>query len=542
MVFRLIMRRFLVFALTLCAILALFPIYTRFKVLAAPVPPGVHLGGLDLSDLKDPDEIRTHLEGVYSQTIAVRFADRELPLRPQDVDFQIDVDQMVAEASRYLEGADFLDIAVREALGFPQQRRDIPVRFTMNPEKLRQWLAQVGVEQNRPPLAARVLPAEIRFGDGLQTVAGLPASFVGGYWRDWTWEAGAPGYTLDVEASIPIVVDALTRNTARVADLTLIETPAPPADMTHLSRAINDYFSNFPGFAAAYVHDLSTDQEARIDDEVSFSGMSTLKIFIAAAIMQRLPDGIAAGDATAMQVGQWLDYALGESNNFAANQLLAFLGEGSSTAGAQRVTEFARTLGFVNTYMTSGFDSPTIAPIATPGNQRTDWNTDPDPNLQSTPYEMGRMLSAIYDCTLDKGLLRATFPESITPAECGQILFYMTHDQFQELVWAGLPDWRQAWIIHKHGFAFESHSDLALVWGPTGPYVISIFLFRSGWMDWGTSNSTMKAISRLTWRFFEFQHNQGAAPAAPPMVLSPPAGYVKIADYFPTAAKPANDE
>ncbi|MEZ4611147.1 MAG: hypothetical protein R2838_13040 [Caldilineaceae bacterium] len=39
-------------------VLAIFPVYTRFKVAAAPVAPGVYLGGLDLSTLKDADEIR----------------------------------------------------------------------------------------------------------------------------------------------------------------------------------------------------------------------------------------------------------------------------------------------------------------------------------------------------------------------------------------------------------------------------------------------------------------------------------------------------
>lgn len=535
------MRRFLTFVLTLCAILALFPAYSRFKVAAAPVPPGVYLGGLNLSDLKDRTEIRTHLEGVYAQTIVVRYADQQLPLRPEDVDFHIDVEQMVAEAGQYLEGATFLDIAVREALGFPQQRRDIPVRFTMNINTLRVWLEEVAVEQNRPPQGARVLSAALQLHDGLRSEPTLPTGFVGGYWRDWVWQAGAPGYTLDIDASVDRVVAALTSTGERVADLALIETPPPPVGMDDLARAIDSYFADFPGFAAAYVYDPQTGAAARVDDDVSFSGMSTLKLLIAAAVMQRLPDGIAADDPTAHQVGQWLDYALGESNNYAANQLLAFLGDGNSNAGARRVTEFARSLGFVNTYMQSGFDAPKLPTIATPGNQRTDWSTNADSNLQTTPQEMGQILTAIHECALDDGLLRATYPDEITAEECRQILFYMTHDQFMELLWGGLPGWRDAWIVHKHGFAFESHSDVALIWGPTGPYVVSVFLFRQGWMDWGTSNSTIKAVSRLTWRFFEFQRSQGAGPAPDPIVLSPPPGYVKIVDYVPTAAKPSSD-
>jgi hypothetical protein len=171
--------------------------------------------------------------------------------------------------------------------------------------------------------------------------------------------------------------------------------------------------------------------------------------------------------------------------------------------------------------------------ISTPGNQRTDWNTNPDSNLQSTPAEMGRILSAIYECTLGKGLLIEQYAGDITPDECLTILFYMSHDEFQELTWAGVPRPQDTWIVHKHGFAFESHSDVALIWGPTGPYVISVFLYRSGWMDWSTSNSAMKTVSRITWNFFEFQKEQATLARLTPIVLAPPPGYSEIKEYIP---------
>ena len=82
------MSRFLQFVLILVLILAMFPLYTRFKVAAAPVPPGVHLGGLELSRIKDPAEIRQHIDQIYKQPIDVRFGDARLVLRPEDLDFR----------------------------------------------------------------------------------------------------------------------------------------------------------------------------------------------------------------------------------------------------------------------------------------------------------------------------------------------------------------------------------------------------------------------------------------------------------------------
>jgi hypothetical protein len=253
--------------------------------------------------------------------------------------------------------------------------------------------------------------------------------------------------------------------------------------------------------------------------------------------MQKLPNGVDKDDAKSQQIGQWLDYALGESNNYAANQLVIFLGDGDIRLGTQRFTEFMRSLGFENTYMQSGYDAQAqLRQIPTPGNQRQDWNTNPDSNLQSTPKEMGLILSAIYRCMEGKGLLLEIYPNDFTSDECRTILFYMTHDEFQELIWAGLPGYKKAWIVHKHGFAFESHSDVALIWGPTGPYVISIFLYRKGWMDWNSSNGAMQSVSRITWNFFEFKQKEQAIEAPPALILAPPPGYQAIKQYIPVAS------
>jgi hypothetical protein len=528
------MRRFLTFVTILVATLAIFPLYTRFKVVAAPVPPGVYLGGLHLSDLKDVDKIRAHLEGVYGQPIAVRFGEKVLALRPGDVGFTLDVDHMVAEAGEFLDGPEFIDIAVRHALGFEQRRRDVPARFMLDTAKLRAWLEGVAAEYDSPPQGARAVAPQPASTGGSHAPGEVPAGFVGAYVRDWQWSPGAPGYTLDVEASLPRVIEALTRGEDRAAGLVLVETPAPPPNMADLQRVLNTQTLDFPGFAAIYVHDLVAGDEAIVDGDVAFSGMSTMKIGIAAAVMRKLDGGIKANDPAGYEVGQWLDYALGESNNSAANLLLRYLGDGDTTAGTRVFTEFMHSLGFASSYMQSGYDLETQLPqIPTPGNQQTEWDTDPDSNIQSTPVEMGRILSAIYDCTQNRGLLIQTYPREITPEECGQILFYMTHDQFREMVWGGLPDLHNQWIIHKHGFAFESHSDVALIWGPNGPYVVSIFLFRPGWMDWGTSNSTMQEISRITWNFFEFQRVLSPREVPAPLDLRPPPGYVPLASFLP---------
>ncbi len=527
------MRRFITFVLILVTVLAIFPVYGRFKVIASPIAPGVVLGGLELSNLKERDEIARHLNRIYSEPISVTFGQERLVLDPAEVDFQVDVDQMLGEAAQFLEGPDFLDIALRQALGMDQQERHVPVRFLMDSEQLRAWLQAAAIEHNSEPQGPRLLPPTERWQEAGEAESGAPAAFVGAAQRDWYWTDGTPGYTLDVEASFPVVIEALTSHDARAAELVLDATPPGRPSMDDLAAALDSYSTSFPGFAAAYVHDFTNDESAAMDADVAFSGMSTLKIAIVAAAMEKL-DGMAEGDSVAAEVGQWMDFALGESNNYAANLLLRWLGDGDSLAGARRVTTFVRQLGLESTYLQSGYDyEAQLAQIATPGNQQEEWDTEPDANLQSTPREMGELMTAIYECTQDTGRLREAFPETVTPAECEYILFYMSHDEFRELLWSGLPRPDTAWIVHKHGFAFDSHSDVALIWGPTGPYAISVFLYRPNWLDWETSNGTMRDLSRIVWNFFERQQAFDNAEPAPPPALEPPPAYVPVGEYVP---------
>jgi beta-lactamase class A len=558
------MRRFLTLATVLVALLAIFPLYSRLKVVAAPIPPGVYLGGILLSDMKDREQIRSHLQAAYQGPIAVQFADKRLALKPDDVNFYLDVDAMLAEAARYLDGPAFLDIAWRYALGFGQQRRDVPTRFMVDNDKVRAWLQSVAAEYNTDPQPPRAVAqpqsdvvtvtaivAETATTETLDEPVDEATAAILESAREeataepplleWEWIEGSPGHTLDIEASIPRITAALADTENRVAELALVETPPPTPSMADLARILDNMTVQFPGFASIYVHDLTHGDEAAVDADVAFSGMSTLKIGIAAAIMRKLNGGVKANDPDSQEVGQWLDYALGESNNLAANLLLKWLGDGSVQQGTQVFTDFMQSLGFDSTYMQSGYDFETqLAEQPTPGNQQAEWDTDPDSNLQSTPREMGRILSAIYECTQGKGLLVETYPDEISADECSQILYYMTHDEFREMLWAGLPDPDQRWIVHKHGFAFESHSDVGLIWGPSGPYVMSVFLYRSGWMDWATSNSTLKNLSRATWKFFEFQRAEEGnrePPVAP--VLQPPPGFVPVTDVAPSPAASA---
>lgn len=536
---RLPSARFIQFTLLLIIILSLFPLYSHYKQVAAPVPPGVRLGGVDVTGLETTEEIRAHLDPIYHDLIGVRFQNRLFMLDPDEYGFQVDFDRMIADAGRYLTGWEFVDIAVREALGLPQRVRNVPVHYTIDKTKLRAWVEELAVQLNTAPIAARVVDAEAS-GDAPATPTPVYPATVPQPRRGLRWVPGAAGYEIDIDASMARILTGLTSHDVREVELAVREIPPPMPTMRdlepHLTRLLDDY----PAFTALSLIDLQHGESAHVDGDAAFSAMATLRVALAAAAMEKLPNGIAADEPEAQQVGQWLDLALGKDPETPANQALAWLGDGSTVLGAQRLTAFVRSLGLENTFIQGEFGGIAQAPLQTPSNQRERPNTRPDANMQTTPDDMATLLAAIYECTQDAGLLRQRYPETITPEECNTILFYMTHNELRSPIWRGLPQWDERWIVHRHGLSPAQQGDVALVWGPTGPYVISVFVFNPGLVGWEVANQSIADLSRIVWEFFEFQRDQGGPEAGSPPVLSPPPGYVKAAaEYAASAANPS---
>jgi len=522
-------------------VLSLFPLYSYYKGVAAPIPPGVRLGGVDVTGMKTTAEIRAHLDPIYHELLGVRFQNRLLKLDPDDFGFTVDFEQMVADAGQYLRGWAFVDIAVREAIGLPQQVRNVPVRYTVDEAKLRAWLESVAAELDTAPIAARVVDvtATTAPAGALPTPTPTFPATVPQPRRGLQWTPGAPGYAIDIDASIERIIAGLTSYDAREVELAIREIPPPLPTMADLEPQLVRLLDDYPAFTTVSIIDLQHGDAANVDGDAAFSAMATLRIALAAAVMEKLPNGIAAGDPDAQQVGQWLDLALGKDPNEPANAALAWLGDGNAVVGAQRLTAFVRSLGLENTFTQGEFGGAAQTPITTPSNQRERPNTRPDANMQTTPADMATLLAAIYQCTQDGGILRFRYPATITPDECATILFYMTHNELRDALWRGLPDWDARWIVHRHGLLPAQHGEVALVWGPTGPYVISAFVFNPGLVGWEVANQAVADLSRIVWEFFVFQRTQGAPEAGAPPTLTPPPGYVVVDDeYAPSAANP----
>lgn len=467
------MRNFLLIALTLLIIAAvlLAPSYIRYRRAAGAVPGWVRLAGVEVSG-QTAGEVAAALNRQYEEPVSAFYGDQRILLRPQAVGFRLDADAMIAEAQQSDTLPRLVQHLAGRALNRPPAPVAVPPRYTLDLAALDAWLADVAAQHDRPPQRPQPL---------VQTMSLAP---------------GKPGTALDPEVSRQRIIAALAAPNDRTVQLAVNETPAPPIDLQALGDLLKARLDEFPGIASLYLHYLPTGEEIAINADVAYAGTSTLKIPILEQLY-RVLDGPPGVETTKI-----ISETMMHSGNFTANLMLGKIGGGDWDVGVQRMNQAFRELGMKNTFMATPYDRKLATPphVVTEANSRTDLNTQPDPYMQTTPRDIGTALQMLVACSEGGGTLIAAYGDQITPAECQQALDFMALNEMKELLVGGLPP--EAKAVHKHGYVPDTHGDVAAIWGPAGPYVLSVFLYRPPWLEWDISNPTFKELAKATWDFF----------------------------------------
>lgn len=496
------MRGFLFFLLFLAVALALLlgPSAYAFYISQGPLPGGVTLAGMPPQG-ETLEEVARNLYEAFQQPVAVYYDQQRIVLRPSDIDFQVDVNAMVAEAVPLGQGLRFWRPFLGQVLQRPVRPVDVPLKYTLDVPKLAAWFEDVAQRYDqpaRPPYSVALAP-------------GTP------YTSTFMFQAGKPGLELEPNLSLPYVLDALTSPTDREAHLVLVEVPPPPPSIKELEKLLQRRAQHFPGVVSAWVRPVGGDEEAAVDPEVAFAGMSTMKIPILVELYRSVIDG-----KPDLETHNLITKTIDLSGNFTANLLLRQIGGGpigAEWAGADRVTATMQALGLRNTFMATPYDRDELPKTyTTPANSRTDVSTDPDKHMQTTAKDIGLLLEWIVQCSQGEGTLLAAFPGELTPDECQQMLDYIALNKIGLLLERGVPPGTR--IVHKHGFVPDSHSDAAVVWGPTGPYVVTLFIHKPVWVEWHLSQSIMADVSKAAWDYFTLVANGGQPPSAAPASVS----------------------
>jgi beta-lactamase class A len=440
------------------------------------LPAGMTLAGVPIEGATRQEAVE-RLLGAYDGPILLHFQEQRLSIHPQNVAFQIDVEATVAAMDAELAKHDGLDGFVKYLLGQRPGPVDVPVQAAYSSQALADCLTDLARQYDRP--ARPPVPQ-------LATYDYVP---------------GEPGYRLDVAASIPVVQAALLSTSQREATLVVQVEPAPQPDFELLEQIIDNEVTAFAGIASVFAKDMQSGAEISINSEVAYAGMSIIKIGIMLEAYRYLDQ------PPNLEITKNLTETMTVSGNFSANLLLRLIGEGDTYRGADIFTTSMHRLGLVNTFMATPYDEEVPPPrVVTPANSRTDLNTEPDPYMQTTPADMGLLLEMIYQCSQGGGALTLIYPDELTAEECQEMTSHMLanqlsgEDELPVLIAAGLPLGTP--IAHKHGWVDDTRGNAALIFTPGGDYVLVIYLYRPGWVDWDQTNSFMTRVSRLIYSYF----------------------------------------
>lgn len=275
--------------------------------------------------------------------------------------------------------------------------------------------------------------------------------------------------------------------------------PASPApDMASIGANINNTLVDL-GFApeedriaSVFALNLSNGDNFSLGSDIAYSGMSLIKIPILVTLYRHLNQPPDAREA------ELIGNTMICSGNFTANEMLAVIGGGDPFAGTQVVTETMQALGLNNTFLTAPFkigDAPIEGPSYTLDIEADQTRTLPDFSNQSTPEDLGWLLSAIYECGMqERGPLMDVFPGAFTGTECRQMILAMSANQINVLSEAGVPVGTQ--VAHKHGWIDDTHGDAAIIFTPGGDFVLTMAFFQPEWLTYELSWPTMAEITR----------------------------------------------
>ena len=309
-------------------------------------------------------------------------------------------------------------------------------------------------------------------------------------------------------------------------------TPATfsPPDIHYLQAAIENTLADFDGLSSYVIIDLNSGAQISHDPDLAIAGMSLIKIPLLIQTFRALdrpPD---------IEQTKLLTETTALSSNYAANLLLRdVVGGGEIFAGADKLTQAMRELGFYNTFIAVPYDmeppNGRLQTYLTPANQRTDLTTHPDPYRQTTIGDLAAITDMLYQCaTADSGLLRQTYGAQLTQDECQEILNLLEENNLARLLERGLPD--GVIMAHKVGWIDDTHGNVGIVFGPERDYLIALALYAPGWLEWEISAPIFEEISRLAYAHF---NDPDAYPAA---VLAAPPDVPPTPTAVPTPAYP----
>lgn len=458
----------------------------RFSRVRANFPDGLLIAGVSVGGL-DRAQAGQKILQAYSLPIELRYNGAPIQMQPNAADFQLDLDSMLALAEIQRTKIPFWQNFWEYLWGRSTTSQNIPLSSTISEPRLRIFLEEISRVYNQPPLAAQPLPGTVNF------------------------TPGESGLSLDQDGSVLLIERALKSLTNRVVELPIQRTSPPRPAFNNLEILLQQTIkvSDFDGLVGFYLSDLQTAQEIHfayrngellpVEPDVAFTASSIMKIPIMVSAFKNM-------DTPDEESLKLMEDMIVRSGNEAADWLMKRVIDVGRAPLA--VSADMQSLGLVNTFLAGYFTAGSVLleVFETPANQRSDINTDPDPYSQTTPSDIGMLLTDLYQCAQNGGgSLPSVYPGAITQAECKQMVNYLVNNRLPSLLSAGVPDGTQ--VAHKHGWVsvngiINTVGDAAITYTPGGNYVIVAFVYHPDQVIWDSANNLIASMAQAAYNFY----------------------------------------
>lgn len=462
--------------------------YSRIR---ANFPQGTVIAGVPVGGL-DQQEAAELITQAYSYPIEIHYGASVIQIKPSVVGFDLELETMLAVADQQRVDQPFWSAFWDYLWNRLPTPSEVPLRASFSEERLRAYLRdEISARYDQPAVSARPVPGSTNF------------------------SSGTPGLTLDVDRAVTLIGDALRSPDARVVNLSIIQVAPERPTFQNLQILLQQVIdaAGFDGIAELYLMDLQNGQELSfayqngdaLTPGIAFTAASTMKIPIMVSTFKR------TGEPLSDDLNNLITLMIQRSENDPADRLMEQVMD--ANLGPLELTQDMQDLGLPNTFLAGYFyvGAPLLKSFSTPANQRTDVSTSPDSYNQTTPSEMGMLLSDIYQCSQNGGgTFAAVFPGQIMQNECRQMINYLAMDKIGVLLQAGLPEGTQ--FAHKHGWVTDptdgvihTISDAGIVYSSGGNYILSVYLYHPTQVLWDQANLMVAKLSLTVYNYYNLE-------------------------------------
>lgn len=479
---------FSLFFLLAALVLAVFQL-VQFSRVRTNFPQGLAIAGVPVGGL-DRQQAAERLLTMYTTPVELHYGDAVIHLEPAVVEFELDIESMLAAADLQRTEQAFWVGFGEFLLGRQSAPIEVPLSATYSEERLRTYLAgEIRLRYDQPSQSPRPAVGTVNF---------IP---------------GVAGTALEVEGAVNLIEQALFSTATRAVDLPLERTTPPRLSFDNvgvLLRQTLDVYE-FDGLAGVYLLDLQTGQETHfayqqgeflsVQPDIAFTAASIIKIPIMVSIFRAI-DGQNADSETIRLLEEMIELSGNDPSDWVMQRVL------DSSTGPLIVTEDMFTLGLENTFLAGHFyvGAPLLRGYQTPGNTRLDVNTNPDPYNQSSPSDMGMLLADIYECAqTGGGTLIAVWGGAITQQECQTMITFLVKNKLPSLLTAGLPEGTQ--IAHKHGWVtggsgITTIGDAGIIYTPGGNFVMVVYLYHPVQLFFDPMNELIAKLAESVYNYY----------------------------------------